>query len=120
MSRLVIVDESPVICKVANKILSDFGFSVVETSSLAQARQYCEAELPDVVVVDSAFSGALDFIADIRLLEGGKEIRIVYSLIEADLKRMMAGRRSGASDFLLKPFDRASLTNVFEPMNAAA
>lgn len=120
MSRLVIIDESPVICKVANKILSEFGFTVVETASLAQAREYCEVELPDVVVVDAGFEGALDFIADLRLMDGGKDIRIVYSLIEADLKRMMAGRRSGASDFLLKPFDRTSLTNVFEPMSVAA
>lgn len=120
MSRLVIIDESPVICKVANKILSGFGFTVVETESLAQGREYCEVDMPDVVVVDAAFDGALDFIADLRIMDGGKEVRVVYSLIEADLKRMMAGRRAGASDFLLKPFDRQSLTNVFQPMCEAA
>lgn len=120
MRRIVIVDESPVICKIAKKILSGFEFAVVETNSLAQARSFCEADLPDILVVDSDLEGALDLIADIRALEGGKDIRVVYSLVEADLKRMMAGRRSGASDFLLKPFDRAALSNVFEPMKVAA
>jgi len=120
MDRIVIVDESPVIGKVAKKILSDFGFKVITAESLAQARGYCEADLPSVLVVDSELDGALDLIADVRSFEGGKDIRIVYSLVEADLKRMMAGRRSGASDFLLKPFDRASLSNVFEPMKMAA
>jgi two-component system chemotaxis response regulator CheY len=105
-----------VICKVAKRILTGFDFTVVETNSLGQARNYCEAELPNILIVDADLAGALDLIAEVRALEGGKDIRVVYSLVEADLKRMMAGRRSGASDFLLKPFDRASLTNVFGPI----
>ena len=120
MRRIIIVDESPVICKVAKKILSSLDFTVVETNSLGQARNYCEAELPDILVVDADMDGSLNLIADVRSQQGGKDIRIVYSLVEADLKRMMAGRRSGASDFLLKPFDRASLTNVFGEMRMAA
>ena len=120
MCRLVIVDDSPVICKIAKRILTRLDFVVVETNSLPEARGWCEIELPDVLVVDADIDGALDFIGDIRALEGGQDIRIVYSLVEADLKRMMAGRRSGASDFLLKPFDRAALTNVFEQMKLAA
>jgi two-component system chemotaxis response regulator CheY len=120
MQRIIVVDESPVICKVAKRILTGFDFTVVESNSLSQARNYCEAELPDVIVIDSDLDGALDLIADIRAMEGGKDIRIVYSLVEADLKRMMAGRRAGASDFLLKPFDRTSLFNVFGSMKMAA
>ncbi len=116
MRRIIIVDESPVICKVAKRILTGFDFTVIETNSLGQARNYCEAELPSVLIVDADLDGALDLIAEVRAPDGGKDIRVIYSLVEADLKRMMAGRRSGASDFLLKPFDRASLTNVFEPI----
>lgn len=120
MRRIIIVDESPVICKVAKKILSSLDFTVVETNSLGQARSYCEAELPDILVVDADLEGSLNLIAEVRSQPGGKNMRVVFSLVEADIKRMMAGRRAGASDFLLKPFDRASLTNVFGDMKVAA
>ena len=40
--------------------------------------------------------------------------------VEADLKKMMMGKRAGADDFLLKPFDRKILTQVFGNLSAAA
>ena len=53
-------------------------------------------------------------------LPGGKGVRIYYCVVEADLKKMMAGKRAGADDFLLKPFDRKILTSVFGSLSIAA
>ena len=53
-------------------------------------------------------------------MPNGKSARIFYCVIEADLKKMMAGKRAGADDFLLKPFDRKILTSVFASFAAAA
>ena len=47
-------------------------------------------------------------------------MRIYYCVVEADLKKMMMGKRAGADDFLLKPFDRKILTQVFGNLSAAA
>jgi two-component system, chemotaxis family, chemotaxis protein CheY len=120
MKHLMIVEEYEVVRKVAKRILSGMGYHVSEAGSTLEALVRCESELPDVLIVDSAMDGALELIGNIRRLPDGKQSRIYYSVIEADLKRMMQGKRAGADDFLLKPFDRKILTSVFANLSVAA
>ena len=114
MRRLMIADTSD------KRILSELGFLVAEASGDREAMTRCEAELPDVLIVDANLEGALELISAVRALPGSEKVRIYYCVIEADLKKMMAGKRAGADDFLLKPFDRKILTSVFANMPAAA
>jgi two-component system chemotaxis response regulator CheY len=109
----MITDSSDVVRKVGKRILSELDFLVSEASNASEALQRCQAELPDYLVVDSGMEGALDLIAAIRAMDGGKDVKIYYCVIEADLKKLMAGKRAGATYFLLKPFDRKILTAVF-------
>jgi two-component system chemotaxis response regulator CheY len=120
MQRLMIVDGSDIVRKVGKRILSELGFLVVEAGSDREAIMRCQAELPNYIIVDAALEGALDVISAIRAIPNGKNARIFYCVIEADLKKMMAGKRAGADDFLLKPFDRKILTSVFSGFAAAA
>lgn len=113
MQRLMIVDDSSVIRKVAKRILTGLGFLVSEADSVQQAERHCQAELPHVLIVDATMPDALDLIARVRKMRGGTSVRIHYCLVEADLKSMMQGKRAGADDFLLKPFDRRVLTATF-------
>ncbi|RWX78916.1 response regulator [Neorhizobium lilium] len=120
MQRLMIVDGSDIVRKVGKRILSELGFLVVEAENSREAIMRCQAELPDLIIVDSTMEGALDVISAVRAMPTGKTARIFYCVIEADLKKMMAGKRAGADDFLLKPFDRKILTSVFSGFAAAA
>lgn len=120
MQRLMIADGSDIVRKVGKRILSELGFLVAEAGSAHEALTRCQTELPNFLIVDAALDGALDLIAAIRGLPEGKAVRIFYCVIEADLKRMMAGKRAGADEFLLKPFDRKILTSVFASHAAAA
>lgn len=119
MQRLMIADSSDVVRKVGKKILSELGFLVMEAPTAREALMRCEGELPNIVIVDAGLEGALDLIANIRALPEGKSVRIYYCVIEADLKTMMMGKRAGANDFLLKPFDRKILTTIFTDRIAA-
>lgn len=120
MRRLMIADDSDVVRKVGMRILSGMGFLVSDAANGLEALSRCEAELPDILIVDAGMDGALDLIANIRRLPNGKSVRIYYCVIEADLKKMMMGKRAGADDFLLKPFDRKILENVFSGLALAA
>jgi two-component system, chemotaxis family, chemotaxis protein CheY len=119
MKRLMITDSSDIVRKVAHKILSEIGYKVSEAGTAREALLVCEKQLPDVIIVDSGIDGALDLITNIRSMAGGASVRIFYCVIEADLKTMMRGKRAGASDFLLKPFDRHILTKIFDDRAAA-
>ncbi|WP_105383391.1 response regulator [Neorhizobium alkalisoli] len=120
MQRLMIADGSDVVRKVGIRILSELGFLVAEAGSAREAITRCQTELPNFLIVDATLDDALGLIATVRAMPNGKSVRIFYCVIEADLKRMMAGKRAGADDFLLKPFDRKILTSVFSGFAQAA
>lgn len=106
--------------RIGHVILADLGFSVIEAVSALDALRQCEAELPRILFVDAGLAGALDLIANTRLLPGGQDVLIYYCIVSADLRRLMAGKRAGANDFLLKPFDRKILSSVFANLALAA
>lgn len=120
MHRLMIVDDSSVIRKVAKRILTGLDFLVSEADTAYQAEHHCQAQLPDILVVDATMPDALELIQTVRQMDGGEQVRIYYCLVEADLKSMMQGKRAGADDFLIKPFDRQILTSVFGRFTQAA
>jgi two-component system chemotaxis response regulator CheY len=120
MQRMMIADGSDIVRKVGKRILSELGFLVAEAGSAPEAISACRTQLPNLLIVDAAMEGALEVITAVRAMPEGKNVRIFYCVIEADLKKMMAGKRAGASDFLLKPFDRKILTAVFGGFAAAA
>ncbi len=113
MLKLMVADQSDIVRKVANRILTAMHFSVMEASTANEAIIQAELERPDILIIDSNMEGALDVIAYMRSLPGGEEVKIYYCLIEADLKHMMVGKRAGADDYLIKPFNRETLTKVF-------
>lgn len=120
MKRLMIADGSDIVRKVGKKILSELGYEVSEAASGREALVRCERELPDVMIVDAGMADALDLISNVRALPEGKAVKIYYCVVEAELKVMMAGKRAGATDFLLKPFDREILTKTFGDKAIAA
>lgn len=120
MQRLMIADTSDVVRKVGKRILSELGFVVVEAGTDREGIRRCAEEMPNILIVDAAMDGALDLISTVRGMPNGKSVRIYYCIIEADLRRMMVGKRAGANDFLLKPFDRKILTATFGTLAAAA
>lgn len=120
MQRLMIADQSDIVRKVGKRILSELNFMVLESGNAEEALARCRLELPNILIVDAGMEGALDLMTKVRAMPNGKDVRIYYCVIEADLKKMMAGKRAGASDFLMKPFDRKILTQAFAGLAMAA
>lgn len=120
MQRLMIADSSDIVRTVGKRILSELGFMVSEAGSSLETLHRCEAEMPNILIVDAGMDGALDLIGMLRCMPTGRDVRIYYCVIEADLKKMMMGKRAGANDFLMKPFDRKILTSVFSGLAIAA
>lgn len=120
MLRLLIADQSQHDCDAASGLFSDLGFSVATSPNPLDALTRCEALVPDLLIVDSALEGALELIAAVRLMTGGKTCRILYGVVEADLRKLMAAKHAGADDFLLKPYDIKVLHALFDEILAKA
>ena len=120
MPTLLIADESDIVRKVAKRILSALNFEVAETNSADHTIAQCSRNMPDILIIDGSMQSALEVIPHIRVMPGGKETKIFFCVVKADLKTLMAGKRAGADDFLLKPFDRKALEAKFGSYVSAA
>lgn len=121
MKRYMIVDDSAVVRRVADRILSGPDSYVREAASGHQTLEICAVDMPDIVIANWNLPDmtALDLIAGLRDLTARENMpRIAIWLVEADIRAIMRARRAGASGYLLKPFTRQSLLDGLRRIEA--
>ena len=121
MRRCMIVDDSSVIRKAAKRILAKPDLLIVEAENGAEALDLCSVEMPDVVIVDGTLPDmtSAECIAGLNSIDEDKKPKIFVCVPEVNLRTIMRAKRAGAKDFLLKPFDRASLLGRFSQLQVA-
>lgn len=115
MHRCLIADTSPIVRRVAKVILSDFGFEVLEAPSGADAMALVSRFSPRVVLVDAAIHDkpVLDVLRHVRDT-CSRNTHVVYCPNQFDILDLQRAQAAGATDVLVKPFDRASLVSKIE------
>jgi two-component system chemotaxis response regulator CheY len=111
MKHCLVVDDSTVIRKVARRILEDFDFTVSEAADGRTAVDQCDRAMPDLILLDwhLPMMDGIDFVANLRQMEGGKRPKVVFCASEADVAQIARALRAGADEYILKPFDRAAV-----------
>lgn len=121
MKLCLVVDDSSVIRKVARALLNSIGYEVIEAESGQDALRTCEARMPDAIFIDwdlPDMSG-FDFLVDFKRNFASSTPHIVYATTESDPIDISRALTSGASEFLLVPFDRAGIEDKFPHAFAA-
>jgi two-component system chemotaxis response regulator CheY len=115
MQRILIVDDAPVIRKVARRIFEGLHLEVQDVESAEEALEACRTALPDGILVDSYLpqQTGISFVRELRNLPGGNGPRVVFVLLENDLGQIAKVMHAGADDYILKPFDRLELAQKF-------
>lgn len=118
MKIVMIADDSPVIRKVARRLLEDMGFVVVEAAEGARAISMCRDNMPDIVIVDWDMPdrSGIEVIAEIAHLDDAANTKFLYCTSEIMIPEMTRAKRAGATAFLMKPFNRNIL---LEKLSAA-
>lgn len=116
MKIFMIVDDSPVIRKVGRRIIEDMGFVVVEAGDGDEALRLVRDSMPDAILVDWDMPGltGLELIREIVLMPGAENTKILYCTSELMVPEMTKAKRSGASGFIMKPFNRRVLKEKFQ------
>lgn len=111
----LILDDSPLVRRVAGFIIGDLGFAVTEAASDEVALNQCRHLMPDVVLLDGDLpeNGAISFISALRGEPGGAKPVIVVCLAEKDMRQITEAGSAGANSYLLKPFDTDSMRAKF-------
>ncbi len=115
MKTCLIVDDSRVVRKVASRILRDMKFEISEAGDGAEALVSCRAKMPDAIVLDwnMPIMNGLDFLRALRREPGGKAPIVIFCSIENDPEHIHEALRSGANEFVMKPFDADILESKF-------
>ena len=111
MKRFLVVDTSSVIRKIVKRILAKEGVMTFEAEAGEHMLELCSYEMPECIIVSTSLDD-MDIetaVRRIRGMKGGERPKIVISLVDLNVGRIMRAKRAGADGYLLKPFDRASL-----------
>jgi len=109
MPRILIVDDEPQIRRILSVLLTDNGFEVAEAESGEQALAVAEKFQPDIVLLDINMPG-MDGIASLRALhETHAKLDCVMMTAYGTIRSAVEAMKSGALDYLAKPFDNDEL-----------
>lgn len=108
MTSCLIIDRSAMERDRIQHLLAGLGVDCVQLDSPQAGLRYCLANHPDLVMMDaSEIPEAKEFLRLARHLgrNNGRPVVIFYSG-KADVEAMGESILQGASDYLVKPFDR--------------
>lgn len=112
MKHCMVVDDSDVIRKVARRILEKMNFQISEAENGQDAMEKIHNKMPDAILLDwqMPVMGAFEFLGALRLGNFPTKPYIIYCATENDPADISRAMSAGADDYILKPFDRETIT----------
>ena len=113
-ARVLAVDDQRYFRELIEGLLTDEGYEVVTASSGEEALHVLEREDFDVVITDLVMPGidGTQLVQRIKQSLPDQEIVMVTGVV--DVKAAVAAMKEGATDYILKPFDRKALSTSLE------
>jgi two-component system nitrogen regulation response regulator GlnG len=112
MNRILIIDDEPAIGWSLRELLTDEGHAVEVASSAEAALETCGRFAPEAMLLDVRLPGrdGLTALPDLRAAAPGAAIVVMTAF--GDLDTAVRAVAAGAFDYLVKPFDLASVSRV--------
>ncbi len=123
MKFCLLVDQSDVIRKIAKHLLEEENYLVIEASNGKTALEVVKRGAPDLILLDWQVQAcnALEFLAQVQpLLDESKLTRILYCTTENDPAVIAKAITAGATDVLMKPFNRQMFLSKLTNQDLAA
>jgi two-component system chemotaxis response regulator CheY len=117
MSQVLLVDDSQTVRLVGRRIMSKFGFDVLEAehgqAALEQIRLH-----PDVHAIlldwNMPVMNGLDFLQALRALPLQRQPIVVMCTTENDMVHIVQAMEAGANEYIMKPFTEEIIRDKFE------
>jgi two-component system, chemotaxis family, chemotaxis protein CheY len=116
----LVVDDSRMIRKVARRIVEGIGYVVIEAENGEEALARCRAAMPDLVITDwnMPVMTGIEFVAALRAIPAARQPKVVFCTTNSGAKDVHKGIEAGADEYVIKPFDDASLTARLQSIGA--
>jgi two-component system chemotaxis response regulator CheY len=119
--RLMVVDDALFMRKLIRDVAEEAGLDVAGEAANGAEAVLLYADLrPDLVTMDLVMPvmGGLEALRQIRAMNPGAQVVVVTALDQK--QALMDSIRDGAVDFIVKPFDRQRVLNLFKKLSEAA
>ncbi|MHB8069165.1 MAG: response regulator [Desulfobaccales bacterium] len=112
MAKVLIVDDSALTRRILRRALEPAGYNVVEAEDGLKGLERYLLERPDLVILDMIMPGieGLEVLARIR--EVDPQARVIISTADIQTSTRTMAQAAGASGFINKPVDAASLLKI--------
>jgi two-component system chemotaxis response regulator CheY len=112
MKTCLVIDDSEVVRKVARYIFENLKFETSEAETGQDALDSCAKAMPDAILLDSHIPAmpTAAFLSALRAMPNGDKPVVIYCATENDSTEIARALTAGADDYVLKPFDRESLS----------
>ena len=120
VARILVADDDVDIRELVEFKLSTLGHDVVAVSDGAAAVEACQAQRPDLAVLDVMMPGVsgLDAIRAIRADPALKDLPVILLTARAQESDVETGFDSGADDYITKPFSPRELASRVQALLA--
>jgi len=112
-SEILIIDDNVDIRNILNDLIKDAGYKTRVAANYNQALKEIDKNLPDVAIIDVKLDkGDNDGIELLNHIKTkNKDIPVIMISGHANIEMAVKSLRSGAFEFIQKPFDQARLMN---------
>jgi DNA-binding NtrC family response regulator len=109
--KILVVDDNKNLQFILANLLTDEGFKVVSLTNGKKAVEVAKAESPDLMLLDIRLPGisGMDILAELKKLELDFPVLMITAF--GDVKSAVKAIKSGAYDYVTKPFDNTDLLN---------
>lgn len=107
MASCLIADDSKVIRLLLSKIMSNFGFSIIEAEDGEDVVEMAQIHEPNVIIMDWSLPvlDGIDALYKIRELRLSQIPKVIFCSSSNDINRIQQAIEGGADDYIMKPFD---------------
>jgi DNA-binding response OmpR family regulator len=109
--RVLIVDDSVTVRMDLQECLEEAGFFTTLCATLAAARALLERETFDIAILDVLLpdGDGLEFLGEIKSVAGRLPLPVILLSSEDEVRDRVRGLRTGADEYLGKPYDRGQV-----------
>ena len=111
-NKILIVDDEINVRRTINKKLTKEGFACIEASNSLEAMEKIKEYCPDLVILDIMMPGKSGRELLPEIVSSNPHIAAIMATAVADPKTIIECMKSGANDYITKPFDLAKVTET--------
>ncbi len=112
-TEILIIDDNPDIRNILNDLISDEGYKTRVAANYNQALNEIDKKLPDVAIIDVKLdkgdNDGIELLTHIK--KKNKDIPVIIISGHANIEMAVKSLKSGAFEFIQKPFDQQRLMN---------